>query len=49
MLKHTEILNKMSAKQKISLVADIHYLADDEYAALGIPRLKFATLEELFD
>lgn len=49
MLKHTEILNKMSAKQKISLIANISCLADDEFVALGIPRVKFVTLDELFD
>lgn len=48
MLKHTELLNKMSAKQKISLIADIDRLADDEYTELGIPRVKFATLDDIF-
>lgn len=48
MLKHTEILNSMSAKQKISLITNINCLADDEYAALGIPRVKIVTLDELF-
>ena len=48
MLKHTEILKNMSAKQKIALVANVNCLADDEYAALGIPRVKIASLDELF-
>ena len=48
MLKHTEILNNMSVKQKIALAANINCLADQEYAELGIPRVKFATLDELF-
>lgn len=48
MLKYTELLNNMSAKQKISLIADIHRLADEEYAELGIPHVKIVTLEELF-
>ena len=48
MLKHTEILNKMSAKQKITLISDVHRLADDEYRAFGIPLVKFCTLDELF-
>ena len=49
MLKHTKILDKMSAKQKISLIANISCLADSEYAELGIPHVKFMTLDELFD
>ena len=48
MSKHIELLNKMSAKQKIALLANVHHLADDEYVALGLPRVKFTTLEELF-
>ncbi len=48
MSKHIELLNKMSAKQKIALLTNIHNLADDEYVQLGIPRVKFTTLDELF-
>ena len=48
MLKHTIFLDKLSAKQKISLVANINRLADDEYAEIGLPRVKFSTLEEIF-
>lgn len=48
MSKYIELLNKMSAKQKISLIADIHNLANEEYVGLGVPRVKFVTLEELF-
>ena len=48
MLKHTIFLEKLTAKQKISLAANINRLADDEYADIGIPRVKFSTLEEIF-
>ena len=48
MLKHTEILKNMSAKQKIALLANVNCLADDEYAALGIPCVKITSLDELF-
>ena len=49
MLKHKEILDKMSAKQKIALITNIGCLADDEYNDLGIPRLEMTTINELFD
>ena len=38
----------MSAKQKIALIANVGCLADGEYTELGIPYVKFITLDELF-
>lgn len=49
MLKHNDILENMSAKQKISLISDISRLADSEYNELGIPYVEISTVDELFE
>lgn len=49
MLKHVELLSRMSAKQKIALVTNIRCLAKEEYTQLGFPFVKIVTLDELFE
>ena len=46
MLKHYEIINRMSDSEKIHLLCDIRNLSEERYRAAGIPDIKFATAEE---
>ncbi|MBR5187932.1 MAG: hypothetical protein IKW18_05625, partial [Clostridia bacterium] len=46
MLKHYEIINRMSDSEKIHLLCDIRNLSEERYRAAGIPEIKFATAEE---
>ena len=48
MLKHKEIIEKLSIKQKIALLTDIKCLSNPEYVALGIPYTSISTLEDMF-
>ena len=46
MLKHYEIINRMSDSEKIHLLCDIRNLSEERYRAAGIPEIKFAYAEE---
>ncbi len=46
MLKHHEIINRMSDSEKIHLLCDIRNLSEARYRAVGIPDIKLASLEE---
>ena len=47
MLKYKDILDKLSAKQKIALITGIECLSRPEYAEAGLPHLEIATLDAL--
>ena len=42
MLKHTDILNKLTVEQKIALAASLKSLTEPQYAAAGIPLLHYS-------
>lgn len=42
MLKHTDILQKLTAEQKIALTASLKSLTEPQYAAAGIPALRYS-------
>ena len=42
MLKHTDILQKLTAEQKIALAASLKSLTEPQYAAVGIPALRYS-------
>ena len=46
MLKHYEIINRMSDREKIHLLCDIRNLSEDCYRAAGIPEIKLDSLDE---
>ena len=45
MLKHKFIINKLSEAQKIRILTDVRCLADEEYAAFGIPKFNLSNVE----
>lgn len=47
MLKYKEIIEKLSVKQKITLLTDIKCLSNPEYVNLGIPYTSLAMLEDI--
>lgn len=47
MLNNTDIIEKLTEDQKISLVTDISYCASDAAAMAGVPALGIAALEEI--
>lgn len=47
MLKYREIIEKLSVKQKITLLTDIRCLSNPEYVSLGIPYTSLSTLEDI--
>ena len=46
MLKHYEIINRMSDSEKIHLLCDIRNLSEEQYRAAGIPEIKIAYAED---
>ena len=46
MLKHKFIIDKLSEKQKIRILADVRSLADVEYTKLGLPEFKLSDVED---
>ncbi len=48
MLKHEKIIEKLTIKQKISLLTDISCLSQAEYTDLGIPHTSISTLNDIF-
>lgn len=46
MLKHYEIINRMSDSEKIHLLCDIRNLSNDCYRAVGIPEIKLDSIDE---
>ena len=44
MLKHKFIINKLSEAQKIRILTDVRCLADEEYAAFGIPKFNLSNV-----
>lgn len=46
MLKHQEIIDKLTVEQKLSLLTDVERWKDPELIALGLPRLDFESLAE---
>ena len=46
MLKYKHIIDSLTEKQKIMLLADINCLSEFEYSALGIPRVKFGEFRD---
>ncbi len=46
MLKHYEIINRMSDSEKIHLLCDIHNLSEDRYREVGIPEIKLDSMDE---
>ena len=48
MLKYEKIIEKLTIKQKISLLTDISCLSQAEYTNLGIPHTSISTLNEIF-
>ena len=46
MLKHYEIINRMSDSEKIHLLCDINHLSEARYRAVGIPEIKFASMDD---
>lgn len=49
MLKHKEIIDLMSIKQKISLLTNINCLSEPEFTALGIPFTSISSLEDMLN
>ena len=45
MLKHYEIINRMSDSEKIHLLCDIRNLSEERYRAVGIPEIKLDSME----
>ena len=48
MLKYSDIINKLTDKQKIRLLADIRTLSDKEFKILGIPSVKVGDMKDYF-
>ena len=48
MLKHEKIIEKLTIKQKISLLTDISCLSQAEYTSIGIPNTSVSTLNDIF-
>ena len=46
MLKYYNLINQLSDRDKIRLLCDIHCLADEKYAALGIPQIKVGEIDD---
>ena len=46
MLKHYEIINRMSDSEKIHLLCDIRNLSEERYRAAGIPEVNFASVDD---
>ena len=49
MLKNKEIIDKLSAKQKFALLADLHALSDSSLSELGIPTVAVKTVDEVLE
>ena len=49
MLKHYDIIGRLSDNDKIHILCDIKCLSDKNYRVLGIPDISTSTLEELLD
>ena len=47
MLKHKHIIDKMSVKQKITLLTNIKCLSEPEFTAIGIPHTSIARIEDV--
>ena len=46
MLKHYEIINRMSDSEKIHLLCDIRNLSEERYRMAGIPEIKLDSMDE---
>lgn len=47
MLKHNEIIKKLTVKQKIALLTDLKHFSDPDLNELGVPRVSVQSVENL--